>query len=70
MVERCPWSAITNLDRGEEDSMEVHIVFAHELVESDVLVIEPPLLPLRCVVCGNARVPYTCLELALWSEIA
>jgi len=36
--------------------MEVYIVLAHELIEMDVLRIEPPLLPLGCEIRGNAKV--------------
>ena len=41
-----PRTAVTQLDRGAVDYVEVDVVLAHELVQADVLVIEPPLLPL------------------------
>ena len=46
MVEHGPRATITELNGGEVDNVEVDIVLAHELVQADVLVIEPPLLPL------------------------
>lgn len=64
----CPRPAVTNLDGGEEDGVEVHIVLAHELVQADVLVIEPPLFPLRCIVGCYTDVPNARLELQrTWS---
>jgi hypothetical protein len=38
--------------------VEVHIVFAHELIEMNVLGIKPPLLPLGREICGYAEVAY------------
>ncbi len=43
--------------------MEIRVVFAHELIEMDVLGIKPPLLPLGCEIRGNTRVAYRCVEL-------
>ncbi len=48
--------------------MEIHIVFAHELVQMDVLGVEPPLLPLGREICGNADVAYRCIELQVIRE--
>lgn len=66
-MEHGPWSAIAQKDRGEENSMEVDIILAHELEQSDVLGIEPPLLPFGCVVCGDTRVSNGRVE--LWAEL-
>lgn len=43
--------------------MEIHVVFAHELIEMDVLGIQPPLLPLGCEIRSNTRIAYRCVEL-------
>jgi hypothetical protein len=43
--------------------VEIHVVFAHELIEMDVPGIQPPLLPLGCEIGGDARVAYRCVEL-------
>ena len=56
MVEHSPWSAIPNLNRREVDRVEVDVVLPHELEQADVLVIEPPFLPFRCVVGCNTGV--------------
>lgn len=63
MVEHRPVTAVTEFDRREEDGVEVDIVFPHELIETNMLGIEPPFPPFWCVVCGNAGVAYRCVEL-------
>jgi len=37
--------------------MEVHIIFTHELEQTDVLRVEPPLLPFGGIVSRDAHVP-------------
>ena len=63
MVEHGPWATVTELNGGEENGVEVDVVLAHELEQPDVLVVEPPLLPLRGVVGGDAGVSDRCVEL-------
>lgn len=64
MVELCPIATVTDLDRGPVHSVEIHIVLAHELVQSDVFWVEPPLFPLsRHIVRGDARVTNGGIEL-------
>lgn len=36
--------------------MEVDVILAHELVQADILLVEPPLLPLGGVVGGDAHI--------------
>ena len=36
--------------------LEVDIILSHELVQFDVLLIEPPLFPVWSQVCGNAGI--------------
>lgn len=63
MVECSPVPSVTDLYRREVDRVEIHVVFAHELIEMDVPRIQPPLLPLGCEIGGDARVAYRCVEL-------
>ena len=63
MVEGCPVPSITNLNRWEIDCVEVHVVLSHELVETNVLRVEPPLPPLSCEICGDANITYAGLKL-------
>jgi len=63
MVERCPLPSITNLYRWEIDRVEVHIILSHELVELNILGVEPPLPPLRCEIRSDADIAYACFEL-------
>ena len=44
-MEHGPRAAVTQLDRGEVYYVEVDVVLAHELIQVDVLVVEPPPLP-------------------------
>ena len=62
-MEHGPRATVTQLDRGEVDYVEVDVVLAHELVQTNVLVIEPPLLPLGCVVCCDANIADASFEL-------
>jgi hypothetical protein len=63
MIECSPVPSVTDLYRWEEDCVEIHVVFAHELIEMDVLGIQPPLLPLGCEIRSNTRIAYRCVEL-------
>ena len=65
MVQGRPFSAVTNLDRREENGMEIDIVLAHELEQSDIGVIKPPSFPLLSVVGGDTDISDTVLELGL-----
>lgn len=58
-----PVTSITNLYGWPVDRMEIDIVFAHELVETDVLWVEPPLFPLGGVVRSYTGVPDGRIEL-------
>jgi hypothetical protein len=57
MMQGCPIPPISQLDRWKVDCMEVHIIFTHELEQTDVLWIEPPLFPFGGVVGRDAWVP-------------
>jgi hypothetical protein len=63
MVESCPVPSITNLNRWEIDRVKVHVVLSHELVQVNVLGVEPPLLPLGCEIRGDANITYTGFKL-------
>ena len=63
MIERSPVPSVTDLYRWEVDCVEIHVIFAHELIEMDVLGIQPPLLPLGCEIRGNTKVAYRCVKL-------
>ena len=63
MVQHGPRAAVAYLHRGEVDRVEVDVVLAHELVQADVLLVEPPLLPLWCVVRSDTGVTDTRVEL-------
>ena len=63
VVKLGPWSTVTKLDRREVDDMEVDVVLAHELIQVNVLLVEPPLLPLLSVVRGDTDVADTCFKL-------
>lgn len=63
MVESSPFPAITDLDRGEEDGVEIDIVLAHELEQADIRVVEPPSFPFFGVVGGDTDIPDARLEL-------
>jgi hypothetical protein len=43
--------------------VEIHVVFAHELIEMDILGITPPPLPLRCEIRRDTKIPYRCFKL-------
>ena len=57
-MERSPVPSVCNLHRWKIDCVEIHVVFAHELIKIDVLGIKPPSLPLRCEIRGYANVAY------------
>ena len=63
MVEHGPRAPVAELYRGEEDGVEVDVVLAHELEEANVVVVEPPLFPFRCVVGSDTGVSNRCIEL-------
>ena len=58
-----PVPSVTDLYRWEVDCVEIHVIFAHELIEMDVPGIQPPLLPFGCEIGGDARVAYWCVVL-------
>ena len=57
-----PVAAVTAKDRWPVDGMEINVVFSHELVETDVIGVQPPLLPFRCIGGGYTRVSDTGVE--------
>ena len=63
MVEHGPWTTIPKLHGREVDHVEVDVVLAHELVEADILMVKPPLLPIRRVVGSDTGVSYAGFEL-------
>jgi len=63
MMQSRPVSTIAQLDRWEVYCVEVHIIFTHELEQTDVLRIEPPLFPFGSVVGRNAHISNWCIEL-------
>ena len=63
VVEHGPITTVADLDRGEVDSVEVDIVLAHELVEADIVMVKPPLLPIRRVVGSDTGISYAGFEL-------
>ena len=63
VVEHGPITTVADLDRGEVDGVEVDVVLAHELIQVNVLLVEPPLLPLLSVVRGDTDVADTCFKL-------
>lgn len=64
MIQRGPWTPISDLNRRPEDSVEIDIILAHELVKAHIFLVEPPLFPLRRVIGGDTRVSYGCIKLA------
>ena len=65
MVKHGPVAAVADLDAGEVDCVEVDIVLAHELEQSDIGVIKPPSFPFLSVVGGDTDISDTGLELCL-----
>ena len=63
MVKGSPWATITLLDGREVDGVEVDVVLAHELVEADIVMVKPPLLPIRRVVGSDTGVSYAGFKL-------
>lgn len=43
--------------------MEIHIVFAHKLIEMNVFGIEPPFLPFWCIIGSDTGVSDGCVVL-------
>ena len=68
-MEHGPRAAVTQLDRGEVDYVEVDVVLAHELEQLDIFLIEPPAFPFRGVVGGDTRVADRRVELSSYSEV-
>ena len=62
-VQHGPWAAVAEFDGGKENSVEVDVVLAHELVEANILVVKPPLLPIRRVVGSDTGVSYAGFKL-------
>lgn len=56
MIQSRPVAPISKLYGRPVDCVEVDVVLSHELVQVDVLWVEPPLLPFRSVIGGNTRV--------------
>lgn len=63
MVQTCPISPIAPKNRWPVDRVEVNIVFAHELVQADIVGIQPPLFPFRRVTGCDTWVPNASVEL-------
>lgn len=51
-----------NLDTREDDRVERHVVFTHELIQLYILGVLPPLGPIVSVVGSDARVTDRCVE--------
>jgi hypothetical protein len=56
MMQSGPISTVTQLDRWKIDRVEVDIILTHELEQTDVLRVEPPLLPFGSIVGRDAHV--------------
>ena len=63
VIKHCPWATVGEQHGREENRMEVDVVLAHELEEADVVVVEPPLFPLRRVVRSDTGISNRCIEL-------
>ena len=57
MMQSCPISTVAQLNGWEVDCMEVHVIFPHELEQTDVLRVQPPLFPIGRVVGCDAQIP-------------
>ena len=62
MVEHGPWTTVPKLHGREVDHVEVDVVLAHELEKPDMLFVEPPLLPLWCIICSDTWVADRSIE--------
>lgn len=62
-MQRRPTSAIPDLYRRKEYCVEINVVLAHELVQPNVVVIEPPLFPILGIVGSDTNVTYARLKL-------
>lgn len=62
-----PIASVPYLNRGEENCVEIDIVFPHELVKLHILRVEPPLLPFARVVCRDAWVSNRSIKLPIGS---
>lgn len=58
-----PRSAVTKLNGREVNGVEVDIIFAHELIQSHVLGVQPPLLPFGSIVGGDTWIANGRIEL-------
>lgn len=70
MVELRPLAAITDLNGWPINSVEVNVILAHELVEMNILGVEPPLLPILGIVGGDTGVSNWGIKLARVSAMA
>ena len=62
-MELRPIPSITNLHGRPIDSMKVNIIFAHELIQLDILRVKPPLFPFRGIVGRDTRIANRGIEL-------
>ena len=69
VVEHGPITTVADLDRWEVDSVEVDVVLAHELIQVDVLVVEPPPLPFGGVISRDTRITDACVKLR-WVSVS
>lgn len=67
MVKHGPGSAVTDFNSREENRVEVNVVFAHELVKTNILGVEPPLLPLWCIASSYTRVSNGSVKLLMFT---
>lgn len=63
-----PWTPVADENAGPQYSVEVNVVLAHELVELDIVVVEPPFAPARIERCRDAGISERSVELNNVSE--
>jgi hypothetical protein len=68
-VQTRPVATVTAKDRRPVDGMEINVVFSHKLVEADVIGVQPPLLPFRCIAGGYTWVSDAGVELGRGSSL-
>jgi hypothetical protein len=68
-MQRSPWPPVSEKDTWPEHSVEIDVVFAHELEQANILMIKPPLFPLWGITCCYARVSKRRIKLTVASEI-